>query len=34
MAENDISWRFQGNKIQYEFNNDMSSTVEQPVWTV
>jgi hypothetical protein len=33
-TERDISWRFQGNKIQYEFNSDISSTVEQLVWAI
>ena len=31
-TESDLDWRFKGNKLQYDFNNEVSETIKQALW--
>lgn len=32
--EKDLTWKFVGNKIQYDFNSDLADIVKQSIWAV
>ena len=33
-SEKDLVWRFQGNKIQFDFNSDLADIVKQSIWAL
>lgn len=33
-SEKDLSWRFQGNRVQFEFNSDLDESVKQASWAI
>ena len=33
-SEKDLVWRFQGNKIQFDFNSDLEDIVKQSIWAI
>lgn len=30
----ELVWKFQGNKVQYDFNSDLEETVKQAIWAI
>ena len=33
-SDKDIKWRFEGNKVQHDFNGDIEDTVKQSLWAL
>ena len=33
-TEKDLKWRFQGNKVQFDFNSDLADSVKQCIWAI
>ena len=33
-TEKDLKWRFQGNKVQFDFNSDLVDSFKQYVWAI
>lgn len=33
-SEREVTWKYQGNKIQYEFNSDIDEVVKQALWAL
>ena len=33
-TEKDLKWRFQGNKVLFDFNSDLADSVKQCIWAI